>query len=113
MTTKSILRITSLGVLGLAGLGIATAKSYDITLVTPTMAGSTELKPGDYKLKVEGTEAVFTDVQTSKSWKAPVKIENGNQKFDDTRIESSNQGEMAHIQAIDLGGSTTKLEFGQ
>jgi hypothetical protein len=77
------------------------------------MAGNTELKPGAYKLKVEGTQAVFTDAQSSRTWTAPVKIENNGKKFDQTVVESSTQGNMDNIHAIDLGGSTTKLEFGQ
>lgn len=113
MTAKSILRITALGAFGLASLGIASAKSYDVTLTAPAMAGSTELKPGDYKLKVEGTQAVFTDAQSSKTWTAPVKIENSARKFEQTVVESTHQGDMDHIHAIDLGGSNTKLEFGQ
>jgi len=110
MTAKSLLFV---GALGLATLGIASAKSYDITLSTRAMAGGTELKPGEYKLKVEGSQAVFTDVQSSKSWTAPVKIENSATKFGQTVVESTSQGDMDHIHAIDLGGSNTKLEFGQ
>lgn len=110
MTAKSFLFV---GALGLASLGIASAKSYDIVIASPSMAGKAELKPGEYKLKIEGSQAVFTDVQSSKSWTVPVKVENGNQRFDATTIESKSEGDMGHIQAIDLGGSNTKLEFGQ
>jgi len=113
MTAKSLLRIASLGALGLASLGIASAKSYDIYVNGRTMVGTTELKPGEYKLKVEGTQAVFTDVASSKTWTAPVKVENGATKFDQTVVESTSRGDMAHVNAIDLGGSNTKLEFGQ
>jgi hypothetical protein len=77
------------------------------------MAGNTELKPGEYTLKVEGTQAVFTDVQSSKSWTAPVKIENSDRKFNGTIVKSINQGGMEHIVDIELAGSNTKLEFGQ
>ena len=110
MTAKSLLIV---GALGMASLGIASAKSYDITLDSRAMVGSQELKAGNYKLKVEGTQAVFIDVQSSKSWTAPVKVENGAQKFDATTVESTQQGDMAHINSIDLAGSNTKLEFGQ
>jgi hypothetical protein len=110
MTTKSLLIV---GALGLASIGIASAKSYDITLSAPAMAGTTELKPGAYKVKVEGSQAVFTDVQSSKSWTAAVKVQSGDQKFGETTVESTQQGDMAHINAIDLAGSNTKLEFGQ
>jgi hypothetical protein len=110
MTAKSLLFV---GALGLASLGIASAKSYDIMLNAPAMAGSTQLKPGEYKLKVEGTQAVFAEVEGSKTWTVPVKVENAAQKFDQTAVESSIQGDVAHIHTIDLGGSNTKLEFGQ
>jgi hypothetical protein len=101
------------GTLGLASLGIANAKSYDITLSDPAMAGSTQLKPGEYKLKVEGSQAIFTDVQSSKSRTAAVKARKSNRKFDETTVESTHQGDMAHIDSIGLAGSNTTLEFGR
>jgi hypothetical protein len=113
MTTKSLVRIASVGALGLASIGFASAKSYDIILSSPAMAGTTELKPGAYTLKVEGSQAIFRDAQSSKTWTAPVKIENSVRKFGATVVESTNQGDMDHIHAIDLGGSNTKLEFGE
>jgi len=99
--------------MGLMSLGIASARSYDILLSDPSMVGTTQLHAGEYKLKVEGSDAVFTDVQNQQTFKAPVKVENGKQKFDETRVESTKNGEMAHISSIDLAGSTTKLEFGR
>jgi hypothetical protein len=111
MTAKSLLIV---GALGLASLSIASAKSYDILLSAPAKAGNMELKPGEYKLKVEGNQAIFTDVQSAKSLTAPVKIENNNgKKFDHTSVLTSNRGDMDSIQAIELGGSDTKLDFGQ
>jgi len=110
MTTKSLL---ILGALGLASVGIASAKSYDIVLTDPAMVGTTQLHPGEYKLKVEGNQAIFTDVQNSQTFTASVKVENANAKFDDTRVESTHQGDMDHINRIDLGGSTTQLAFDQ
>jgi len=113
MTAKTLLGTAFLGALGLASLGIAGARSYDITLSSRAMAGSTELKPGVYKVKVEGSQAVFTDVESSKSWTAPVKIENSGTKFGATTMASETKGDMDHIQEIDLGGSNIRLEFGQ
>jgi hypothetical protein len=111
MTAKSLLIV---GTLGLTSLAFAGTKSYDIILNAPAMAGTNQLQAGEYKLKVEGslggeTHAVFT--QNSKTWSVPVKVENGTQKFAQTTVESSTQGEMDTIQAIDLAGSTTKLEL--
>jgi hypothetical protein len=111
MTAKSLFIV---GALTLSSLGIASAKSYDITLNAPTKAGATELKPGDYKLKVEGSQAVFTDAQNAKSvTSVPVKVENSDKKFNYTSVESTNQNGMDQINAIDLGGSNTRLTLGQ
>jgi hypothetical protein len=110
MTGKSIL---TAGALMLSTLGIASAKSYDIVLVAPAMAGTNELKSGDYKVKIEGDQAVFTGAQNEKSFSVPVKVENTDKKFNYTSIESANQNGMDTIQAIDLGGSNTRVILGQ
>jgi hypothetical protein len=110
MNGKSLLIV---GALTLASLGIASAKSYDITLSAPAMAGATELKPGEYKLKLDGSQAVITGQQNTKSVTVPVKVENSDKKFDYTTVESAKQGGMDTIQAIDLGGSNTRLTLGQ
>ena len=103
MNAKSLLIA---GALTLASIGVASAKSYDVVLSAPAMAGATELKPGEYKVKVQGSAAVFTDQQSSKSFSIPVKIENGAKKFGYTSIESTNHGGMDTIQAIDLADPT-------
>jgi hypothetical protein len=111
MTGKTFLMV---GALTLSTLGIASAKSYDIVLAQPAMAGATELKAGEYKVKVEGSQAVFTDVQNAKSsFSVPVKVENSDRKFNNTEVETQTQGGMDNIQAIDLGGSSTRLRVGQ
>ena len=110
MTTRSLLIV---GALTLSSLGIASAKSFDIILGAPAMAGDTELKAGEYKLKVDGNQAIFTDTQSSKSFTVPVKVENGDHKFGQTSVETTSQKGMDSIQTIDLAGSNTKLEFGK
>jgi hypothetical protein len=110
MTGKSLLIV---GALTLSSLGIASAKSYDIVLSAPAKAGATELKPGDYKLKIAGSQAVFTDAENAKSVSIPVKVENSEKKFNNTVVESTSQDGMDNIHAIDLGGSNTRLTLGQ
>jgi hypothetical protein len=92
-------------------LSIASAKSYTITFHSPTMAGSVQLPAGDYKLTVEGSNAIFTNVNSNKSVTAPVKIENVDKKYDATSIKITQEGDAKHIDNIELGGSTTKLGF--
>src|SRR5881394_1082517 len=97
--------------LALSSLTIVSAKTYEITLSNPTKVGSVQLKPGQYKLKVDGSNAVFTDLNSAKSFTTPVKVENGDKKFDDTRVQSVKDGQTDRINEIDLGGSKTKLGF--
>ena len=104
-------KLLSIGVLTLLSLSILCAKTYTITIISPTKAGSAQLKPGDYKVKVEGSNAVFTEVNSSKSVTTPVKVENGDKKYDDTRVQITKDGGTDRLDDIELGGSKTKLEF--
>jgi hypothetical protein len=104
MTSKSLLLI---GTLALAG--IASAKSYDIVLSAPAKAGSVQLAAGEYSLKVQGSNAIFTNVETGKSVTAAVKVENGAKKFEQTAVDSTGN----QIKSIELGGSNTMLELGE
>jgi hypothetical protein len=97
--------------LALSSLTVLSAKTYEIVLSNTTKAGTLQLKPGQYKLKVEGANAIFTEVNSSKSYTTPVKVENGDKKFDDTRVQSTKDGDSERINEIDLGGSKTKLGF--
>ena len=108
MTKRSLLL---LGVLAMSILSIASAKSYTITFTSPTMVGSSQLAAGDYTLKVDGSNAVFTNVNSNKSVTAPVKIENGAKKYNVTSVDTTMNGAAQHINDIQLGGSTTQLDF--
>ena len=105
MTAKSFLFIC---VVGVSSIGIASAKSYYFTLTAPTKAGTTVLKAGEYEVNVKGNQAVFTN-DGGKSVSVPVKVEQSDKKFDATAVNSDSDT----IKEIDLGGSTTKLTFGQ
>jgi hypothetical protein len=108
MTTKSLLLI---GTLALAG--IASAKSYDIVLSSPAKAGSVQLAAGEYSLKVQGSNAIFTNVETGKSVTAAVKVEDAGKKFSATAVDTNSSNGTDQITAIELGGSSTKLEMGE
>jgi hypothetical protein len=108
MTTKSLLFI---GTLALAS--IASAKSYDIVLSSPAKAGSTQLSAGEYSLKVQGTNAIFTNVETGKSFTTAVKVQAGSKKFDNTAVDTENTKSGDQIKTIELGGSNTQLELGE
>ena len=108
MTTKSLLCI---GTLALASL--ASAKSYDIVLSSPAKAGSLELNAGEYSLKVKGSTAVFTNVETGKSFTAPVKVQEGSKKYDNTAVDTQKSNGADEIKTIELGGSNTQIQLGE
>ena len=100
-----------LGVLALATFSFASAKTYTIAISHPAKAGSQQLNAGEYRVKVDGANAVFTDTRTSKSVSIPVKVENNGKRFAVTSVDSTTEGSSERINSIQLGGSTTKLDF--
>ena len=67
-------------VLSLSSLCFAGQKSYDVIFSAPATVAGVKLAAGEYKVKVDGANAVFTDSK-SKSVSAPVKVETGTKKF--------------------------------
>jgi hypothetical protein len=108
MTIKSLILT---GALAVASLSVASAKSYDIVLANNTKVANVQLKAGEYKVKVEGSNAIFTAVESGKTFTAPAKVETAPKKFDLTAVDTSKDGDTDQISAIELGGTTTKLEF--
>jgi len=109
MTKKSLL---FLGALALSTVALAGTKSYEIQLIAPVQAGSTQLTAGAYRLRVEGSNAVFTNLDNKHTFVAPVKIAT-TQKHEQTAVETKSDTGSPHITSIDLGGSTETLEFGE
>ena len=66
-------------VLSLSSLCFAGQKSYDVIFSAPATVSGVKLAAGEYKVKVDGTNAVFTDSK-SKTVTAPVKVDTGCQK---------------------------------
>jgi hypothetical protein len=105
-------KLALVGVLALSCLSIASAKSYELTLSGPTKAGNVQLKPGQYRLKIDGSNAIFTELENDKSFTVPVKVDTtGTKKFDTTRVDATKDNGTDVIQDIELGGSKTKVEF--
>jgi hypothetical protein len=97
-------------VLSLSSLCFAGQKSYDVIFSSPATVSGVKLPAGEYKVKVDGTNAVFTDSK-AKSVSAPVKVETGAKKFQFTAVDASKDGNVDKVNAIEFGGSTTRIEF--
>ncbi|MGA2146282.1 MAG: hypothetical protein ABSH49_15110 [Bryobacteraceae bacterium] len=105
---KSLLLI---GLVSLSSLSFAGTKSYEVVLDSPAKVGALQLGAGDYRVKVDGGTATFTDTKTNKSVSTAVKVETNGQKFAHTAVDSTKDGAADRVESIELGGSTTKLAF--
>ncbi|SRR6266702_2603191 len=93
-----------------AGLAVASARSYTVNLFETAMVGATELKPGEYKIEVNDQKAVIRSgkVRTESN----VKVEEGDTKFANTVVRYGKSADgKALIQEIRIGGTKTRLLF--
>jgi len=104
-------RLFMVGALTLASLSLASAKSYDIVLTEASKAGNVQLSAGEYRLKLEGSNAIFTNMDNNKRFTVPVKVQTTEKKFDETAVDTTKSNGAATVESIELGGSTTKLDF--
>ena len=100
-----------IGVFALASFAFAGGKTYNVTLSKPAKVGSLQLVAGSYELKVDGSNAVFTDAKRH-TFSTAIKVENGSKKFEYTAVDSTETGATELVHSITLGGSATKIEFG-
>ena len=104
-------RAVILTVLVLALAAVASAAGYGFTLNAPLKVGSNDLAPGDYKVSIQGSIGVITQVKTSKSFTVFVRLETAIHDYDKTALEISNAGGEQKQKALDVGGSNTRLVF--
>jgi hypothetical protein len=97
-------------VLSLSTLCFAGQKSFTIVLDKDSTVGAIKLKAGEYKVKLDGSNAVFTN-SSYKSVTTAVKVETGEKKFKETAVEAVKAGTGDTVVAIEIGGTTTKLDF--
>lgn len=97
-------------IIAFASVALAAAASaatrYNITLFQPSVINGTELKPGDYKVEVDGDKAVFK--QGKKMFEAPVKLEESKDKYASNTVRYLLGGK---VEEIRIGGTHTKLVF--
>jgi hypothetical protein len=96
-------------VFAIAGLVIASAKSYSVDLFQPSQLGGMQLTPGHYTVEVVDQKAVLRGGKVK--CEAPVKVEDADRKFNTTSVRFDNADGKMRIQEIHIGGSKTKLVF--
>lgn len=95
---------------GTLALAIASAaSSYRFSIFEPSFVAGKELKPGEYKVELNGDKAMIkVGKQTVET---AVKVENGNEKFSETSVRYANDNGKMNVTEIRLGGTHTKLIF--
>ena len=93
----------------LVALSAASAKQYTISFAKPVQVGSVKLAAGEYKIKVEGVNAVFTS--GGKQFTTPAKVEKVTKKSPYTASESKEINGGDRVDVIDLEGADFKLVF--
>lgn len=85
------------------------ATNHQIKLFQPTVINGTELKPGSYKLQLDGSKATITDGKSSVE--ASVKVEETDKKNASTAVRYELQNGKYAVSEIRVGGTKTKLVF--
>ncbi len=95
---------------GTLALAIASAaSSYHFSLFQPSFLAGKELKPGDYKLELNGDKAIIK--VGKQTLEAAVKVENGTQKFSETSVRFGTSNGKMTVEEIRIGGTSTRLVF--
>ena len=97
---KFVLSICSVGLL----FGQAEAH-FKFSIQAPIMVAGNKLKPGDYKVDVEGSEASFK--LDGKVVKVPATLQADSRAYKDTTIEANDSA----VKAIHIGGTVMTVVF--
>lgn len=85
------------------------ASGHTVKFTKPAIVGSTEIKPGDYKLELNGSKATLTKGKTTVE--ADVTVEDGANKFDQTSACCLGEDGKYRLTEIRVGGTNTKVTF--
>src|SRR5579859_4787049 len=98
MRLKVVLAAT---ILALAASSFAAPPSCEILLPQSTRAGTATLEPGQYRVEVEGSEAVLTNVVTGHAFTAAVRVET-TKSHADPAVAVDNRGGTRFLKSIEL-----------
>jgi len=96
--------------LALLAVALASAKTYTFNISNRAQAGNSQLAPGDYHLKLDGSQVVLID-GTGHQIDAAAKVEEADQKFPQTSVTTSDADGIVKIKSIQLGGSKYRVVF--
>jgi hypothetical protein len=94
----------------IAGLAVASAKTYTVTFYQESKIGSMDLKPGTYSIEVKENRATIRNGKVQ--GETDVRVETVNRRFPSTTVRmAQGEGDSMHVEEIRLGGTKEKLVF--
>ena len=99
-----------IAIIAMVAVSLASAKTYTFTVAGRTEAGAAQLKPGEYRLKLDGPDVVLTDNE-GRRIDVNLKLEEVDQKVSATSIFTSDADGMPRIVAIQFAGSKVRVVF--
>jgi hypothetical protein len=102
---KSLKMMFGIGMFAL-GMASAAASGYSVTLYDSLWVGTTELKPGDYKVEMQGDKAIFKLGKSSVE--VPATMGSSEKKFANNAVTADGK----QLIEIDFKGTTSKMLFG-
>jgi biopolymer transport protein ExbD len=85
-------------------------KTCSVNLADSTTVGSAQVRPGDYKVKLDGSQIVLID-EAGKRTDTPAKVEHAGHKFDATSIPTTKVGGTNCRVSMELGGTWNRVVF--
>ena len=85
------------------------ATRYNVRINYPVVVAGTELQTGDYRLEIGSGKAMIRG--NKNNVEAPVKVEEGSEKFGATTVRYTMDGAKYRIAEIHLAGTRTKVIF--
>jgi hypothetical protein len=110
LSAKEVEMLARLLLAMLLSVSLATAKSYSITLSDRAKVGDTELKPGEYKLKLEADKVMLID-REGRTIETKAKVETVERKFNQTAVGLTKKEGTNKLEWIALGGSKSRVVF--
>jgi hypothetical protein len=88
----------------------AAENTYHFTLQEPASVNGAILKPGDYKIQVEGDKAILKSGKKT-VMETPAKLETAEHKYSATAVDLDNVNTTPRINEIQIGGTKTRIVF--
>ena len=95
---------------GLLAVALASAKTYTFSILEPAQAGAVQLKPGEYHLRLDGSQVALMD-ESGHQLDAAATVEEMDHKFDQTSVTTLDVDGIRRIESVQLGRTTHKVVF--